>query len=358
MALLVAASTATVAVRASDSSLLSTIAGNAATLVGIVGGFTVARVVALAGEREGLQRQLDEAQGDLREAERRLDERDADLLAEELHRAVWDACDLIVDSSGQADGNELLQSLDRAEYDATPAQLVARLDEAAAAFRACLRMLGERAKAGVRYREWKDARPVLAEVAPGEDPDLLERFWDEFEARETERKRQEAEQRRRAEERASQRAKGEIPSIVGSGISEALADALRVSRPRMYTQLSGPMVRPILPRIASVPARMPARAQLVREVEDARADVAQLHAAVARTSVPADLRWGLTVLALFALVSIVLPVVLMALDVRVTPWWRGIVTCLFVAGIVALVGYIALTLRTASGLSFWPRSRR
>ncbi len=61
---------------------------------------------------------------------------------------------------------------------------------------------------------------------------------------------------------------------------------------------------------------------------------------------------------MFALVSIVLPVVLMALDVRVTPWWRGIVTCLFVAGIVALVGYIALTLRTASGLSFWPRSRR
>lgn len=100
------------------------------------------------------------------------------------------------------------------------------------------------------------------------------------------------------------------------------------------------------------------REQLVREVDDARADVAQLRAAVAATSTPADLRYGLAVLAGFALVSIVLPVVLMTLDLRVTPCWRATVTGLFVGSLLLLLAYIALTLRTASGLPFLPGRRR
>jgi hypothetical protein len=344
------------AVRAADSPLLSTIAGNAATLVGIVGGFTVARVVALAGEREGLQRELDEGQATLREAERRLEERDAELLTEELHRAAWDARDLIIGTNGEATGGALLQQLDRADYAATPAQLIERLDRAAGAFRACFQILGDRLElGGVRYAEWKDARPVLVEVAPDEDPDLLERFWVEFEARADERERQAEEERRQAERRAERK------GLVGVGLDLDLERAFGASylRPAVdYSALLAAGVQANRAITFPAPPRLPSRDQLAREVEDARATVAQLQTAVAASSSPADLRYGLAVLAGFALVSIVLPVVLMALDVRVTPLWRGTVTGLFVAGLLALLAYIGLTLRTASGLPFLPWRRR
>lgn len=264
---------------------------------------------------------------------------------------MWDARDLIVSTSGEADGNALLQSLDRAKYEATPAQLAARLDKAAAAFRACFQLLGDRAEmGGVRYREWKDARQVLAEIAPDEAPDLLERFWKAFEAREDKRERQAERERQREAEATRRRAAGGLANVLGAGFSDSFGAAFRTPSTDYDVLLAASTTR----AGAFTPARVPSRKQLAREVEDARTDVAQLHAAVAGTSVPADLRWGLAVLAAFAVVSVVLPVVLIALDVRVTPWWRSSVTGLFVVGLLALICYIGLTLRTAAGKTFLP----
>ncbi len=143
---------------------------------------------------------------------------------------------------------------------------------------------------------------------------------------------------------------------MAAGLDDVIGNAFQMPTLDHRTLLAASMP-PIRTVTFPTPPRSPSREQLAREVEDARADVVQLHTAVARTSVPADLRWGLAVLSVFALVSIVLPVVLMAVDVRVTPRWRAGVTGLFVVGLLALIGYIGLTLRTAAGGTFWPWSR-
>lgn len=192
---------------------------------------------------------------------------------------------------------------------------------------------------------------MLTQVAPDEDPDLLEGFWIEFEARAEERERQAEKERRQAERSVERR------GLLGVDVSGVLGASFRAPAVD-YTGLLASSFEANRAITFPAPPRLPSRDQLAREVEDARATVAQLQTAVAASSTPADLRYGLAVLAGFALVSIVLPVVLMALDVRVTPLWRGTVTGLFVAGLLALLAYIALTLRTASGLPFLPWRRR
>lgn len=337
----------------SDSALLSTIAGNAATLGGIIGGFTVARVVALAGEREGLERRLQLAQTDLAVAAERLDEATAEHLKGELSRAVWDSRDLIISTSGQANGHALLQPLDRHDYEASSGQLIDRLADAARSCSDCLALLSDRKETGgVRYKEWKDVRGLLAHVAPDEDPDLLEMIWREFEAREQE-KDHEAERQAERQRKQAARSETRLVNIDPASFAGILRPALSLPAGLNLGGLHGisfpEPARHVAPDL---------RPGCARKVEDARATVAQLEASLAARSVPDDLRLGFWILVVFAALSIALPVVLMALDIKVTPFWRATVTAAFVAGVVALLGHIGLTLQTARGAHVWPLRRR
>lgn len=351
-AALLASATRTVET-AGSSGLLSTIAGNAATLVGIVGGFTVARVVALAGERNGLTRQLTQVQGDRETAERVLEVHDASALRDELDRAVWAVREQLTTTSGTVGGDVLVHDLERQDYDATVAELVERLDRAAAAVRDCLEVLHERADVGA-WPTWPAARGLLEDLAPDEDPDLLRYSYDVADDRRKERedqaKRREEAERRAAERRARGGLAGHFAGLDGlGGLGQV---AFPVVRPRITPK----MLRGLDRSLVGPPGRLqPPREPLERRLADLREDERRLASDLARLGTPPDLVVGLLVLAFFAAVSIALPIGLAGLapDLPITPWRRRVITGLFLVSLAALLLYVARTLRTASGRPFW-----
>ena len=335
---------------ARDSGLLSTVAGNAATLVGIVGGFTVSRVVALAAERTGVQRQLHETRTDREAAEKLLEEHDAENLRAELDRAVWAVRESLLTMSGQVGGDALLSHIEHQDYGATVRQLVDRFDEASAAVRRCLTWLYAQDDDDT-WREWREARGHLEQLAPEERTELLKRVYDTAEDRREQRL--EAEERERELERRAERERAAATNPLGrmfAGVNIPAFGPVSRYQPLDFDDFVGAD----LPRVATVPEQ--SRAALERRVNELRLDERRFVVMLISVRTPPDLFGGLAVLGLFALVSIALPLGMagFAPEMRMTTAWRNLVTGLFLAGLLSLLTYVALTLRTATGRAFWP----
>jgi hypothetical protein len=152
---------------------------------------------------------------------------------------------------------------------------------------------------------------------------------------------------RRIEREQQERARAEAEGVVPGSIADRFGVIGRSLTAKSFAGLGYAGVSVDYARRALPPFMYPRGGErLEDELDDARADVRVLRRALERAAVPPDLRRGLSVLAAFALVGIVYPLVLLANGaVRLGPWWRASVLVLFTAGLVAVFAYLAVTVR-------------
>ncbi len=301
---------------------LSTIAAASAAMVAIVGGLLVARFVTIASEQDGAQQLLDDAEGRLETAQNREQE-----LRGKLYN--WDVSDffdtkvLWAMGGGKRDIKELREVGGYTSL--TDDQLAEAVQSIATEFD----------KAGRLLREL-----VASSAEDNDHPD-----WKEF-------KRSKKEQ---------------LPTTNWDEVWEIAYKAL-VSPPRPgrrsllpdygVTPLS---FAPTIPEYVALEARRrdDLRADIERakqQVEDIAGEVARLQRARDAIVRPKGLGWGLVVLSFFTAGGVIIPIWLMSrAPRRLTAHLGEVVFWLFLAGLLALLGYmVVLALR----LSGWRRRRQ
>jgi hypothetical protein len=310
--------------------LMTATASIAATLVAIIGGFLVSRVVALASERTGLQRSLHEAMDARERAVQALEAHDRHADAAELERAVWHARDLLVSTNGDVGPEALVENVDPDDYDVTPGQLLAAMKDAAAAVRQASTVLNELDDADNWPNEWQTAKKILTARGIDADPDLLREVYTEQVERRRRRQQREAEHRRRQRENP-------LAAAFGSNLAGLMpASAWPTNRGRSLARLVATPMRRYAPPLG--------RVALASAVDDAEAEIRLLRSALARVDVPPDLRFGFGVLLVFALIGIVYPIVLVGIgEAADGPAWRWGVIGLFIAGLLGVMTYLGWT---------------
>jgi hypothetical protein len=278
--------------------LYTTLAASAAALVAIVGGFLIARLVSISQERDGLLRRRRDHQRDFDEAETELAaavadrlQRDERAFREEMMRTAVAGAQDPVDLAARSRSTD--SSIDDVE------QFAVRLLESVARARADM----EAIPLGVTI----DPEDLPLAIGAG-DGDAYTAVA-------------EAEVKRRAR-----------PSM--SSLSALLATHDGWSS--MALAGSGVGLRPVMPY--SGPTR---EERWGNRVRDLREKVRVEDEEIARLGRPHGVTLGMCVLGGVALVAVVPPVILLAVDpVPAGPWARYLAVSGFVLGLVALMGYL------------------
>jgi len=290
--------------------LLSTAATAAAALVAIVGGLLVSRVVSIATERSGLLHSRDDLRARLHQAR----QHSADL---EQRMLAWDADEIIQnhyeDLAALPEDPDLASMIRRSKVSCTPEEIHPFVDHELKRLRAARDVLERLFVEGApdeSMDELVDAGIVA--VPPGEEDQYEATFW------------------QLARENPRRRPAGPFDSLLQhvsmDAVSRTMTGIRSVHEQSQY-------------------------AQEARDAEHGRHEVGalevqleQVELALTRVSHPASVGWGAAVLAYFATVGTLFPLVVMAADFH--RWWvPWLVVTLFATGLLALLGYVVRSVR-------------
>lgn len=285
-----------------EGSLLATLAQSAAAVVAIVGGFLVSRLVQLSSEREGLRRQLNRAQDELRHVAASYDEAHKYRLTNSRRDFYgWVIDDLIKADPGTLDRNALLDgNIPRGSSAEEMAPYLEELiDEVA------------QAKAAVKKYVHRDDLDTLYMQ------DLRERGLEVPEAQEN------------------------TYSHVVDWVAEQLPrPKYPFAMPRIpYANLINPTSRS---------AELRRLDESVRDEQDLRSRKTILQAEVTRVKReidligrPAGVKPAIVILAIYSVLGIVAPVIVMGLGLAtLAAWLEWLLVGLFVLGLSAVLVYI------------------
>jgi hypothetical protein len=291
--------------------LYSTTAQCTAALVAIIGGFLVSRVVSIASSREALERRLREVRSDLVPVVRSHDEVLAEILADDTESFLYDAQDQLVEGvlrGWEPDAEELIEAgidpggRSAAEYQPAIAEQVDKVQEALGH----VRQLTE--------DQWPSDADEMRAATGVEIDDRDAWIWKRL-LKERNRVRRDP-----------------------FGIAERLFPALDIPD-LSHLRLSGAGS----PAGTAGPSAEQEERALSAQREALTTRQTQLEEELADLRDTASLVEPIFVLSGFALVGLVLPLALLALDpVPTSPWMRGAVVLLFTAGLVMLVRYFVL----------------
>lgn len=309
--------------------LLSAVAQSTAALVAIVGGLIVSRLIGLSSERNALQRQLRQ----LQDRRRTLDDEAAKtrqwLVADDARHVEDEWAEALFKTDGAASDADLLAvssqgGWDPHEYETYLRRVRNIYREAVAAFEALRSRIGDDLYFAMDFDDLVEKSGI--EKPPREDADIWEQIWDLWSDREAER------ERKRLEEQARS-VSGSFGSLLSHNLSFGRMGAVRM---------------PIIPRPPSMTSATRRTnkerdyARLTAQLETTDQDIARLSIDLEDVVQPPGLWQGFWVLAVFALVGIGLPVVLMAtLPAGLSIAWRTTVVGLFFVGLAGLLAYIA-----------------
>jgi hypothetical protein len=303
---------------------LSTIAATSAAMVAIVGGLLVARFVTIASEQEGTEQLLNNAQARLESARRR--ER---TVRDRLHN--WDVNDFFKFKMVRAvcDGEQDIQELrDIGGYtpltDKELTDVVKKImDEFEVAQRTLRELLSDNPVDG-NALEWEDFKRS--------NPSLPATSWDEI--------WQIAFDNLLSQERIRHP-------------THPLAAGFGLAVPPIYIPERPEYVALDIQRRDALRANIERATQQVEDIEDELARLQRARDALVR---PKGLGWGLVVLGFFTLVGVIVPIWLMSRGPkRLTAHLGEVVFWLFLAGLLALLGYMSVL---ALRLSGWRQRRR
>lgn len=304
-------------------------AQSTAALVAIVGGLIVSRLIGLSSERNALQRQLRQ----LQDRRRTLDDEAAKtrqwLVADDARHVEDEWAEALFKTDGAASDADLLAvssqgGWDPHEYETYLRRVRNIYREAVAAFEALRSRIGDDLYFAMDFDDLVEKSGI--EKPPREDADIWEQIWDLWSDREAER------ERKRLEEQARS-VSGSFGSLLSHNLSFGRMGAVRM---------------PIIPRPPSMTSATRRTnkerdyARLTAQLETTDQDIARLSIDLEDVVQPPGLWQGFWVLAVFALVGIGLPVVLMAtLPAGLSIAWRTTVVGLFFVGLAGLLAYIA-----------------
>lgn len=300
--------------------LLSAVAQSTAALVAIVGGLIVSRLIGLSSERSALERQL-----------RHLRDRRDTLEVETAGRREWLVSDdlklsevmdwviAIFETDGDMTDENLLEVAAPGRWE--PADYAPHLEEirqivadAVAAYEPVRDLIGADSPMPLTFAEMIRTTEVEAPENSWVQG-IWEKVWDLW---------------RRRERQRTRKAMGDVASLFAHsmGLGEAMSARMLVPPPAIPDVRRHQEERDYV----SVVAQLESTKQEIKRLSEDLEDVVQ----------PPGLWQGFWVLSAFAVVGIVLPVVVMAtLPRELHVGLRAAVVLLFVAGLVALLGYIA-----------------
>jgi hypothetical protein len=288
-----------------EGSLLATLAQSSAAVVAIVGGFLVSRLVQLSSEREGLRRQLVRAQDELRNVVGAYDEaHDYRLANSQRDFRDWVIDDLIKATPATLDRDALLT--DKIPRGSSPEEMAPYLDDL--------------------IDEVTQVKAAVMKYVRRDDVDTLR--LDEL------------------RERGLQ--VPEAQQDIYYGVVDAVTEQL--SRPPSYSFLRA-APRLALGNIVSPVIRSTELRRLdesIRDEQDLRSRRTMLEAEVTRVTHeidaigrPAGVTAAIVILAIYSVLGIVAPVVVMGLGLKTLPGWlEWLLVSLFVLGLAAVLGYI------------------
>jgi|SRR5579862_8670599 len=298
---------------------LSTIAAASAAMVAIIGGLLVARFVTIASEQEGAVVLLNDAQGRLTTARRR-----EEAARDRLHDwNIKDFFDLkVVEAIGEGErGLQALRDIGDPTRltDEELAEVIKDITDEFAVARSTLRDLLPADAAdhdSPRWEEFKRSNPSLPATN-------WEDVWE------------------LAYEGIVRPPQPAHPSLLdGSSLIGTFIPVPYIPTPPEYVALH-------LQRRDALRANVERAGQQVEDIED---ELARLHRARDAIVRPKGLGWGLAVLGFFTLVGVILPIWLMSrAPQRLTAHLGEVVFWLFLAGLLALLGYMSTLALRLSG---------
>lgn len=288
-----------------EGSLLATLAQSSAAVVAIVGGFLVSRLVQLSSEREGLRRQLARAQDELAHVAASHGEARADRLANSPRDFYhWVIDDLVQAGPAGPEREALLE--ENVPRGSSAEEMAPYLDDL--------------------IKEVAQVKDAVAKYVRGGDVDTLD--IDDLRARglwvppEQE----------------------DLYSRVAAGVAE------RLPTPRYGSPSAGLLARAAIGMINPVTRSTDLRRldESIRDESDLRGRMAMLEAEVARAKReisligrPAGVTSAIVILAIYSVLGIVAPVVVMGLGLdTLAAWLEWLLWGMFVLGLSAVLVYI------------------